>query len=112
MLYHNVCVEALACTLPDEIVGSDEIESRLAPLYRRLRLPEGRFRFVTLPCLDTAGLTGSRAERIESICRFYTDAVERMVRMYPEQWFWMLRRWKTSARRPSCSRRASRSSIC
>lgn len=60
-----------------------------------LRLPEGRFRFVTLPCLDTAGLTGSRAERIESICRFYTDAVERMVRMYPEQWFWMHRRWKT-----------------
>ncbi|WP_028576068.1 lysophospholipid acyltransferase family protein [Desulfomicrobium escambiense] len=60
-----------------------------------LRLPEGRFRFVTLPCLDTAGLTGSRAERIESICRFYTDAVERMVLRHPEQWFWMHRRWKT-----------------
>ena len=60
-----------------------------------LRLPEGRFRFVTLPCLDTAALQGSRAERIENICRFYTDAVESMVLRYPEQWFWMHRRWKT-----------------
>jgi len=47
MLYQNVCLEALACTLPDEIVSSDEIESRLAPLYRRLRLPEGRLELMT-----------------------------------------------------------------
>jgi len=60
-----------------------------------IRLPEGRFRFVTLPCLDTATLEGSRAERVEAICRFYTEAVEQMVRRYPEQWFWMHRRWKT-----------------
>lgn len=60
-----------------------------------VRLPEGRFRYVTLPCLDTATLEGSRAERIERICRFYTEAVESMVLRYPEQWFWMHRRWKT-----------------
>jgi len=60
-----------------------------------IRLPEGRFRAVTLPCLDTATLEGSRAERIEQICRFYTEAVEKMVLRYPEQWFWMHRRWKT-----------------
>ena len=60
-----------------------------------IRLPEGRFRYVTLPCLDTATLSGSRAERIETICRFYTEAVESMVLRYPEQWFWMHRRWKT-----------------
>lgn len=60
-----------------------------------IRLPAGRFRAVTLPCLDTATLTGSRAERVEEICRFYTEAVESMVRRYPEQWMWMHRRWKT-----------------
>lgn len=60
-----------------------------------LRLPEGRFRAVTLPCLDTETLTGSRAERVERICRFYTEAVESVVLKYPEQWFWMHRRWKT-----------------
>ena len=47
MLYHNVCLEAFAYTLPDEIVTSAEIESRLEPLYRRLRLPEGRLELMT-----------------------------------------------------------------
>ena len=60
-----------------------------------VRLPGGRLKAVTLPCLDTATLQGSRADRIEAICRFYTEAVETMVRRFPEQWFWMHRRWKT-----------------
>lgn len=60
-----------------------------------LRLPEDRFRFVTLPGLDTTTLTGSRDSRIRQICQFYTEAVESMVLRYPEQWFWMHRRWKT-----------------
>jgi 3-oxoacyl-[acyl-carrier-protein] synthase III len=47
MAYHNVCLESLGYTLPDEIVTSDEIELRLAPLYRRLRLPEGRLELMT-----------------------------------------------------------------
>jgi 3-oxoacyl-[acyl-carrier-protein] synthase-3 len=47
MLYQNVCLEAIAYTLPDEIVTSAEIESRLEPLYRRLRLPEGRLELMT-----------------------------------------------------------------
>jgi acyl-CoA:acyl-CoA alkyltransferase len=47
MLYQNVCLESLAYTLPEEIVGSDEIERRLAPLYQRLRLPEGRLELMT-----------------------------------------------------------------
>ena len=50
MLYQNVCLEAFAYTLPDEIVTSAEIESRLEPLYRRLRLPEGRLELMTGIC--------------------------------------------------------------
>jgi 3-oxoacyl-[acyl-carrier-protein] synthase III len=45
--YHNVCLEAIAYTLPDERISSAEIEARLAPLYRRLRLPEGRLELMT-----------------------------------------------------------------
>jgi len=45
--YRNVCLEAFAYTLPEQIVGSDEIESSLQPLYRRLRLPEGRLELMT-----------------------------------------------------------------
>ncbi|MCA9165952.1 MAG: 3-oxoacyl-ACP synthase III, partial [Planctomycetales bacterium] len=47
MQYHNVCVEAFGFSLPEEIVTSAELESRLAPLYRRLRLPEGRLELMT-----------------------------------------------------------------
>lgn len=47
MHYQNVCPESFGYTLPDEIVTSDEIERRLQPLYRRLRLPEGRLELMT-----------------------------------------------------------------
>lgn len=47
MQYKNVCVEAIECALPPEIVTSDELESRLSPLYERLRLPYGRLELMT-----------------------------------------------------------------
>ncbi|MCE5269217.1 MAG: 3-oxoacyl-ACP synthase III [Planctomycetaceae bacterium] len=47
MRYQNVCVEAIAHTLPEEIVTSSEIEARLQPLYERLRLPEGRLELMS-----------------------------------------------------------------
>jgi 3-oxoacyl-[acyl-carrier-protein] synthase III len=47
MQYQNVCLEAFGYTLPDEVISSEEIEQRLEPLYRRLRLPEGRLELMT-----------------------------------------------------------------
>ena len=47
MLYQNVCLEAIAHTLPEEVVTSAQIEARLEPLYSRLRLPEGRLELMT-----------------------------------------------------------------
>ena len=45
--YQNVCLEAFACTLPDQIVPSEQIEAWLKPLYDRLRLPEGRLELMS-----------------------------------------------------------------
>jgi len=45
--------------------------------------------------LDTETLTGPREERVRAAAKFYTQAVEKYVRLYPEQWFWMHKRWKT-----------------
>lgn len=42
MQFKNVCLEAIGVCLPEEIWTSQAIETRLAPLYERLRLPEGR----------------------------------------------------------------------
>ena len=47
MRYGNVCLEAFAYTLPEEVVTSAQIERCLAPLYTRLRLSEGRLQMMT-----------------------------------------------------------------
>jgi 3-oxoacyl-[acyl-carrier-protein] synthase-3 len=47
MRYQNVCLEAVSYCLPEETVSSEEIERRLEPLYRRLRLPEGRLELMS-----------------------------------------------------------------
>ncbi|MEJ7594540.1 MAG: hypothetical protein WKF77_23645 [Planctomycetaceae bacterium] len=46
MRYEHVCIEAVA-TLPQHVVTSDEIESRLATVYERLSLPAGRLELMT-----------------------------------------------------------------
>lgn len=50
--------------------------------------------------LDTLTLTGTREEKVRSAALFYTGAVERVIRAYPEQWFWMHNRWKTQPETP------------
>lgn len=47
MKYRRVCLESLGYTLPSEVVTTDELERRLAPVYERLRLPEGRLELMT-----------------------------------------------------------------
>lgn len=97
MLYNNVCLEALAYTLPEEIVTSAQLEARLEPLYHRLRLPEGRLELMsgirerrfwapgTLPgsqsiltaqkALAAAGLERQRVGALVhgSVCRDYLE---------------------------------------
>ncbi len=47
MRFQHVCVEALCCRLPDEIVSSEQIETELAEVYDRLGLPAGRLELMT-----------------------------------------------------------------
>jgi len=47
MKFSKTYIESLAVSLPDEILTSAEIERRLAPLYERLHLPEGRLELMT-----------------------------------------------------------------
>jgi acyl-CoA:acyl-CoA alkyltransferase len=47
MKYRRVCLEALGYTLPREVVTTDELEHRLAPIYERLGLPHGRLELMT-----------------------------------------------------------------
>ncbi|OBQ45852.1 acyltransferase [Halodesulfovibrio spirochaetisodalis] len=60
-----------------------------------VRNEQGGYTFIVERPLNTEELEGTREEKLQQITRFYTDAVERVIRRYPEQWFWMHNRWKT-----------------
>lgn len=47
MRFDRVRIEAVAHVLPEEVVTSEELESRLTPLYERLRLPPGRLELIS-----------------------------------------------------------------
>ena len=47
MHFRRVYLESFGYTLPDEIVTTAALERRLAPLYERLRLPDGRLELMT-----------------------------------------------------------------
>ena len=47
MRYQQVCLEALGYTLPTDIVTTEALENKLAPVYERLRLPSGRLELMT-----------------------------------------------------------------
>lgn len=47
MQYSDVCIESFGYTIPEEIWSSADVESKLEPLYQRLRLPEGRLELMT-----------------------------------------------------------------
>jgi hypothetical protein len=48
MRFEKVYIESLAYHLPENIVTSAEIEKRLAPLYDRLKLPQGRLELMSV----------------------------------------------------------------
>jgi len=45
--FSQLAIETLACAAPPEVWTSEDIEQRLAPLYARLKLPEGRLELMT-----------------------------------------------------------------
>jgi 3-oxoacyl-[acyl-carrier-protein] synthase-3 len=45
--FNNVCLESIGAEIPSEIWSSQQIEQRLEPLYRRLKLPEGRLELMS-----------------------------------------------------------------
>ncbi len=71
MQYQKVCLEALGYTLPREVVTTDELEQKLAPVYERLRLPAGRLELMTgirerrffAPGTSSSSLSSSSGER-------------------------------------------------
>ncbi|MCP3891148.1 MAG: 3-oxoacyl-ACP synthase III [Desulfobulbaceae bacterium] len=47
MHYSHVCLDTFAYELPPEVITSEDIETRLASVYERLRLPAGRLELMS-----------------------------------------------------------------
>lgn len=47
MKFKNIVIESFAYSCPSEVMTSELIEKKLAPLYHRLKLPEGRLELMT-----------------------------------------------------------------
>ena len=45
--FDQVCLQAIAVTMPELELSSDQIETQLEPLYQRLRLPPGRLELMS-----------------------------------------------------------------
>ncbi len=60
-----------------------------------LRKGRGNYLLHVQDPLDSTQLQGKIQNRIIHAAEFYTQAVEAMVQRFPEQWFWMHKRWKT-----------------
>jgi KDO2-lipid IV(A) lauroyltransferase len=58
------------------------------------RLPDGDHELVLDPEIPLA-ITGDLDEDIRVNTARFTEAIERHVRVHPEQWFWVHRRWKS-----------------
>jgi len=58
-----------------------------------IRQPDYSYK-VVLEEIDLSGLSGSEEEKIIEISQRHTSFLEKYIRLYPEQWFWMHKRWK------------------
>ncbi len=47
MRFENVCLKSIGAVIPEEAWTSAEVEHRLAPIYSRLKLPEGRLELMS-----------------------------------------------------------------
>jgi Kdo2-lipid IVA lauroyltransferase/acyltransferase len=109
-LHHNECLGLLidqdtnvegvfvnffnrpAHTATGPVVLARKFGAAIIPSFIHL-LPNGRYHVEFQPELELT-TTGNEEEDVVTNTQKCSDAIERMVRRYPEQWVWMHERWK------------------
>jgi len=86
----------MTCTNPGMAMVAGKSKAPVLPLFL-VRTPEG-FRIEFGPEIPLVQ-TGDRTKDLEENTAAYNRALENVIRRYPEQWFWVHRRWK---RAPMC----------
>ncbi|MGM0426251.1 MAG: lysophospholipid acyltransferase family protein [Thermodesulfobacteriota bacterium] len=89
---------SMACTNKGLALVAARTGSPVIPTFS-IRQPDGRYRITFEPPIQLEQ-TGDKVMDIETNTARFTQAIERYVVAYPDQWFWFHRRWKT---KPYCS---------
>jgi len=81
-----------ASTTPAAAFFALKTGAAVIPAYT-IRLEGGRHRFVAEPPVELIE-TGEKAEDIRANTQRHTEVLESIIRRYPDQWFWIHRRWE------------------
>ena len=81
-----------------------ETDARIVPMVMT-RKEDNNYRFIIYPELPTIKTGDMEFDLLENT-RQQTQAIEKMVRTYPEQWVWMHRRWNTTPEEVEAYRRS------
>jgi KDO2-lipid IV(A) lauroyltransferase len=81
-----------ASTTPASAFFALKTGAAVMPAYA-IRLEGGRHRIVAEPPVEMI-VTGNKAEDLRLNTQRHTEVVESIIRRYPDQWFWIHRRWE------------------
>jgi KDO2-lipid IV(A) lauroyltransferase len=83
-----------ACTTPGAARLAMLTKAPVLPVFLVREGESGRHRIEILPEIDMVA-SGDRDADIRTNTQRCSDAIEAMIRRYPEQWIWFHKRWKT-----------------
>jgi KDO2-lipid IV(A) lauroyltransferase len=66
-----------------------------APMIMLILIREGLEKFrIELEEVDTTNLVGTEEEKMRELTQRHVNVLEKYIRLHPEQWLWMHKRWK------------------
>lgn len=86
-----------ACTPSGAAMIALRSDALLLPTFCVWDAAAGRYKMIYGKAMEPVR-TGDRKRDVVETTAAYTAEIERMIRMYPDQWMWIHKRWKT--RRP------------
>ena len=83
-----------ACTASGAAMLAIRTNSLIYPTFCVWDAHEKKYKFVHGKLLEPV-ITGDRKQDIIDTTALYTDEIEQIIRLYPDQWMWIHKRWKT-----------------
>ncbi len=96
--YEGVFVQFLgrqACTNKGLALIAQRTGSPVVPTFS-VRQGDGRYRIIFEKEIELSK-TGDKIRDYEDNTAIFTNVIEKYVRKYPDQWFWLHKRWKTKS---------------